>query len=298
MAVEWAQLEYFRMAARLQHFTRAAERLAVSQSALSRSIARLEQELGAPLFEREGRSIRLTPYGQRFLRRVERVMREMDEARREIQELADPERGEVRLGFLHTLGVHLVPDLIRDFRSRFPKVSFVLVQNAAGPVFRQLESGEIDLCFLSPPVRREGVGWVDLKTEELFLIVPSQHPLAGRDRIELRNVAEEPFIALKRGYGMRTITEELCAQAGFSPRIAFEGEEVATVAGLVAGGLGVAMVPDFPGLELLGIKKLPVHAPLCRRVIGMAWIEHRALSPAAERFRRFVVGREETGSSR
>lgn len=289
--MEWQQLEYFRAVARLEHFTRAAEQLAVSQPALSRSIARLEEELGVPLFEREGRSVRLTRYGRLFLQRVERAMREIAEARREIEELQDPGRGEVRLGFLHTFGIHLVPELIGEFHRIYPNVTFYLAQHAAGRIFRQLEAGEIDLCLLSPPVRRPGIGWVDLKTEELYVIVRPDHPLAGRGRVDLRELAGEPFISLKRGYGMRTITEELCARAGFSPHIAFEGEEVATVAGLVAAGLGVALVPDFPGLDAVRVHKLPVADPPCRRVIGMAWVEGRFLSPAAARFREFVIGR-------
>ncbi|MBX6396401.1 MAG: LysR family transcriptional regulator, partial [Alicyclobacillaceae bacterium] len=205
--MEWQQLEYFRTVARLEHFTRAAECLSVSQPALSRSIARLEEELGVPLFERVGRSVRLTRYGQLFLKRVERAMREIAEARREIEELQDPDRGEVRLGFLPTLGIHLVPELIGAFHRRYPKVTFYLVQHAADRIFQQMEAGEIDLCLLSPPVRRPGIGWVDLKTEELFVIVRPDHPLAARDRVDLRELAGEPFISLKRGYGMRTITE-------------------------------------------------------------------------------------------
>ena len=116
--MEWQQLEYFQMLAKIQHMTKAAEQLSISQPALSRSIARLEDELGVPLFERQGRSIRLNRYGELFVKRVHNIMREYQAGLQEIQQIVDPNHGEVSLGFLHTLGTNVVPDLIRHFRKK------------------------------------------------------------------------------------------------------------------------------------------------------------------------------------
>ena len=117
-----------------------------------------------------------------------------------------------------------------------------------------------------------------LDEQRLHLAVSADHRLAGRRRIRLAEVAEEPFVAVEPGYGLRLITNEFCAQAGFAPRIAFEGEEVETLRGLVAAGLGVALLP--PGLvPRPGVVELEVTAPRTRRAIGLAWPAGRPLTP-------------------
>jgi DNA-binding transcriptional LysR family regulator len=287
--MEWQQLEYFCTVARLEHFTRAANELAVTQPALSRSIARLEAELGVLLFEREGWSVRLNRYGRIFLRRAERALAEIREGMREIKDLTDPNHGTVALAFLHTLGTKFIPSLLRAFRRDYPRIRFHLCQNAAEIILAQLETREIDLCFTSPPVRRPGIGWADLLEEELYVLVPAGHRLAGRGTIELREVAKEPLICVKHGYGLRSITEDLCRQAGFTPRIAFEGEEVATIAGLVAAGLGIALIPEIPGLDPEKTVLLRLSKPRCRRVIGIAWAEGRFHPAPVEQFMQFTI---------
>ncbi|WP_027416751.1 LysR family transcriptional regulator [Aneurinibacillus terranovensis] len=287
--MEWQQLEYFQTVARLQHMTHAAESLSISQPALSRSIARLESELGVPLFERQGRSIVLNRYGRLFLKRVNRIVKELQEGKQEIRDLLDPEYGEVSLGFLHTLGTHLIPDLIGAFRTHYPKVSFQLNQNKSLSLLEQLEAGEIDLCLVTPLETRLQIKWAKLWSEEVFIIVPAGHPIAGCESILLEELADEPFIFLKKGYGFRKITDRLCEEAGINPRVTFEGEEVHTIAGLVAAGLGIAFIPDIKELNWSKISRIRVEWPKCERVIGMAWVEGRYLSPAAKQFRQFVV---------
>lgn len=286
------QLLYFRKVAELQHFTRAAEALAVSQPALSRAVGRLEDELGIRLFEREGRSVRLNRYGKVFLKRAERILQEVEDSRHEMADLAGTERGTIALAFLHTLGVRLVPDLLRQFRQNHPQLGFQLWQNATEVVLKQLETGEVDLCLVSLPHHAgdSKLGWVDLFDEELFLIVPPNHALAGKGTVALREVADSDFISLKPETGLRQISDDLCRQAGFTPRILFEGEEVATIRGLVNAGLGVALIPAAEP-EQLGPEWLHVSTPVCRRTIGMAWMNGRYLSGAAQLFRDFVRSR-------
>lgn len=289
--MEWQQLEYFQTTAQLQHITRAAEALSISQPALSRSIARLEQELGVALFERSGRAIVLNRYGKLFLVRVNRIMKEYQEGLREIGELMSPQFGEVSLGFLHTLGPQLVPELIRRFRTEYPNIQFQLHQSNTQTLLERMMNGDIDLCLTSlrerdtPPQIR----WAYLRSEELFVAVPVGHPLDGRKHIRLEEVGNEHIVSFKMGYGLRKITDELFQQAGIQPKVTFEGEEVHTIAGLVASGLGVAVIPDFQGIDRSQVSLLPVKWPLCRRNIGMAWTEGHYLSPAAEQFRQFIL---------
>ncbi|RFB31838.1 LysR family transcriptional regulator [Brevibacillus sp. VP] len=288
--MEWQQILYFRKVAQTQHITRSAEMLNVSQPALSRAIARLEEELNTPLFERKGRNIVLNQYGELFLKRVERAIQEIEEGKQEIQDLINPDHGKIRIAFLHSLGIEVVPEFIRSFRVQYPQVSFHLHQASMGQIVEQLKTGLIDIALFSMLEPIDEVHWEPLITEELFLIVSKTHPLANRTQIELQEIANEPFICFKQGYGLRTLTDTLCRQAGFTPDITFEGEEIATIAGLVAVELGVSLVPDVNVLDKSKISLLRVLDPACKRTIGLAWKEKRYLSPVARRFISFVKG--------
>ncbi|MFD2209676.1 LysR family transcriptional regulator [Virgibacillus halophilus] len=287
--MEWQQLSYFKTVAELQHMTRAAEQLSISQPALSRSMSRLEEELGVPLFERKGRTILLNRYGELFLKRVYRMLEEFVEGKQEIRDLIDPESGEVSLGFLHTLGTEKIPELIGAFRAAYPRLSFQFTQNNSYALIQQMEAGAFDLCLTTPIASSMKINWQRLWREELFVIVPLGHPLANRKHITLDEIAGEDFIAIKEGNSLRQMTDYFCQEAGMRPKILFEGEEIHTLAGLVGAGLGVSLIPDVKGLDFHKITRLQVTRPMCERSLGMAWIEGRYLSPAAERFKDFVV---------
>ncbi|RYM01753.1 LysR family transcriptional regulator [Sporolactobacillus sp. THM7-7] len=287
--MEWQQIEYFQVVARLQHMTQAAEALAISQPALSRSIARLEDELGVPLFERQGRSIILNQYGKLFLKHANRILKEFEETKKEIQDLLDPEYGEVSLGFLHTLGVNMIPNILRDFQHLHPKTKIKLFQNNNVSLLKQLQLGEVDLCLVHHAFDDPHIQWVKLWNEELFLMVPATHPLASEESVTLDEIESEPMISMKPGYELRKIADKLCRKAGFTPNVTFEGEEVTTLAGLVAAGLGVALLPDQKDIDNSKVTKLHVRRPVCERQIGLSWYEDRSLSPAADRFKSFVL---------
>ncbi len=295
--MEWQQLEYFRAVARTGHVTRAAHALGVTQPALSRAIGRLERELGVELFDRRGRSVGLNRFGRAFALRVERALGELELGRRELADLAGLEGGVVSLGFLHTLGIQVIPELLGAFRASFPGVTFSLMQNASDTIYRHLWDGDVDLCFAPPPTHDEGVVWTELFREELFLAVPASHRLAGRRSARLDEIAGDPFISLRPTYSIRQLIDDLCRQAGFTPQIAFEGEEVGTVRGLVAAGLGVALLPA-PARPAPGDPpQLRVSVPHCERRLGLAWLRERYTSAAAHRFRDFALARFEAASA-
>jgi DNA-binding transcriptional LysR family regulator len=280
-------LEAFRVAGQLQHITRAAEKLGTSQPALSRALARLEAELGVPLFEHVGRSVRLTRYGEAFLRRVERAWREIDEGRIELEDIAGPERGTVALGFLRTLGARYVPQLVRRFSALHPGVRFSFVQNNSTAIEEQLMRGELDLVFTAVPPGQASFGWRRVTDQEFVLIVSRAHPLARRRAVALREVAGETFVSYKRGHAIRRVTDELCAAAGFTPSISFEGDDSSSVPGFVAAGFGVAIVPpDSPTRDVVSLR---ISKPAARRMIGIAWVDGRYLPASATLFRDFAV---------
>ncbi|WP_413155054.1 LysR family transcriptional regulator [Bacillus subtilis] len=287
--MEWEQLEYFQTLARMQHVTKAAKSLSITQPALSRSIARLENHLGVPLFDRQGRSISLNQYGHIFLRRVQAMMKEYTEGKEEIQALLKPDQGVVSLGFLHTLGTTLVPDLIGSFQQEYSNISFQLKQNHSYWLLERLKSGDLDLCLLASIKPENPIQWIKLWSEELFVFVPNDHPLASRESITLNEIAGERFILLKKGYALRMTVDELFEKADIQPNIMFEGEEAATAAGFVAAGLGISILPDLKGLDQSKITKIRVSWPECQRVIGIAWIKGRFLSPVAQTFKQYVI---------
>jgi LysR family transcriptional regulator, transcription activator of glutamate synthase operon len=278
-------VRWFLAVAEIGNVTRAAEELRISQPGLSRAVARLERELRAPLFDREGRTLRLSPYGEVFRGHAERLVAEEDAARRALAHAADPERGEVGLAFLHTQGAVLVPELIRRYRADHPHIAFRLIQGSFERVEEAVVRGHADLAITSP--RPAGLAWHPLSTERLRLAVPDGHPIAGRAEVDLADLAAEPFILMRPGYGLRSITDELFRAAGIRPEIAFEGEEATTLRALAGAGLGVAVVP--PGDPVAGVAETLIAG--ARRTIGLAWVDGRTRTPVVEDFRRFVVDR-------
>lgn len=285
----WQQLEYFRRVAQLQHFTKAAESLFISQPALSRSISKLEKELGVPLFERQGRSVKLNRYGKMFLEKVNLAMNILEEGKLELKNAIHPISGNISISFIYTLGTDLVPELISQYRLKYPNVTFQLFQNTANKIMEQLETTEIDVCLTMNPDYHPDIHCMPLFPEELFVIVPKTHPLAKRKEIKLIEIADEPFISFKKGVGLRVVADRLCREAGFVPNIMFESQEPGTVTGMVSAGLGVGLVPKNKGMENYNITCLRVTEPTCSRMIYIAW-KKRAFTPkVAEHFRQFVI---------
>ncbi|MFI5981508.1 LysR family transcriptional regulator [Streptomyces sp. NPDC051555] len=284
------RLAYFVAVARHEHVTRAAQELGVPQPTLSRAIVRLERDLGVTLFARKGRTVALTTAGRTFLASAEQALDGIARAAASLQRDADPEAGKVAFGFLHTLGPETVPGLIRAFRVDHPRVRFSLVQNYGEAMLERLRAGELDLCLTSPLPDAPDLVARRLDEQRLRLVVPDDHRLAGRKRIRLAEAAEETFVTLESGYGLRRITDDLCAEAGFTPRVAFEGEEAETLRGLVAAGLGVALLPP-PAVPRPGVVELTVTAPRAVREIGLAWLDGHPDTPPVAEFKRFLLSR-------
>lgn len=289
--MEWQQIEHFHTVAKLQHVTRAAEKLAITQPALSRSIANLEAELGVPLFDRQGRTVRLNRYGERFAIHVDRVLKEMEDGKEELRHLLDPDSGTVAIAFLKSLGLSAVPSLLNEFLREAPNIQFQLSQHSTHAMLDQLERGEVDFVLSSMTESRHSIEWDYLWKEEIYAYVPKGHKLADQPELDIRDMKSEAFIALKRGYGLRTIADQLFEQAGIEPHIVLEGEEVITVLGFVSAGFGISFLPDIPNVKPDNIVQIPFAAPGCSRRIGLAWRANGYLPPPAERFRAFLLKR-------
>src|SRR5260370_1143295 len=280
--MELQQLRYFREVAEREHVTRAAENLFVSQSAISRGVTQLEEELGVPLFYRQGRAVVLSPYGRSFLEHVTRALSILENGKRLLSEQTGEESGCVSLGFLHSLGIEMVPRLIKEHRRKHPRIQFtLLVQRSGEMLMKELVAGSIDLCFSVPGMfGQSDVRWNHLLDEKLLIAMPKTHRLAARRSLSMKELSFEPFLALSPEHTLRIIFDRVCADASFLPKIAFEGMDVATLRGLIAAGLGIALLPPSPA-RFPGIVEIKLSQPRPVRPLGIGWVEDRYLPPCA-----------------
>jgi LysR family transcriptional activator of glutamate synthase operon len=278
--------------AQKEHVTQAAEELHVAQSAVSRQIHQLEKELGVDLFMQKGRNLQLTPVGHLFSNRIESIMKDLDKAVAEVHEFLDPERGEIRIGFPHSLGIHLIPSVVAEFKKRYPNVKFRFKQGMYPSLIRDVVSAEVDLAFISPfPEGHDQVEGDVVLTEELYAILPPNHALAGQESITLNQLNEEKFILFSKGYSLRPIVWQACLEAGFSPEIAFEGEETDTIRGLVAAGMGVSLLPEMAFFQSNPLQpaRVRITEPRVTRTIGLIYRSDDKLPLVAQAFRNFLL---------
>ncbi|MFJ9824822.1 LysR family transcriptional regulator [Streptomyces sp. NPDC101160] len=282
-------LRCFQVVARHEHISRAAVELRVAQPSVSRTIARLESELGVELFERRGRRVRLNRHGASFLRRVDRALAELDDGRRELADAAGSGSGAVTVA-AETLMT--VTGLLAGFRGARPGVDVRLRQCSADAMAHLLRSREADYCFASRPLAGPGLESVELLREEVLLAVPAGHPLAGREGVSMAVLAGEPFIAPGPGHWQRELTDRLFAGAGLRPLIVCEGNEPGAIVELVGAGLGVALLPamarDAGGRATLGWARLA--SPESHRVLWLVRHREAYLPSAARDFGDFAVG--------
>jgi LysR family transcriptional activator of glutamate synthase operon len=290
--MELRQIQYFVKVARKQHVTQAAEELHVAQSAVSRQIHQLETELGVPLFVQKGRNLQLTSVGKLFLDRMEGILVDLERAVSEVKEFLDPEAGEIRIGFPHSLGIYLLPTVVASFRQIHPRVKFRLRQGTYNSLIRDVIKGEIDLSFISPfPEKHEHVSGKLLLNEELFAILPQGHELADKQAISLTQLKDESFVMFSEEYSLRSIVLEACSKAGFVPHIGFEGEETDTIRGLVAAGMGVSLLPEMALTEISQLQpvKVRVNNPQVTRSVGLIQRTGEKLPLVAEVFQKFLL---------
>ncbi len=252
--IDLRQMRYFVAVAETLHFGRAAERLHVSQPPLSRQIAALERELGATLFERHSRQVRLTPAGQRFLEDARSVLAAFDEACRSARLVEQGELGELHVGFMMHAALSSVPPLTREFVSRHPHVRLHLREVLPSALVDAVLKGELDAGIGFLPVARKGIERRPVHREPLCLALPSAHALAGDDGpVAATALAGEALIAVPADIvpTLRQATDRWFADAGVTPTVRLEVQLQHSIVSLVAESLGVALVPA--SLRRLGL---------------------------------------------
>lgn len=284
--MELRQLRYVVAVAETRHISRAAEQLHIAQPSLSQQIAKLERELGVPLFSRHTSGVELTDAGARFVERARRILDLVADLQREMADVAELKKGRLVIGSLPVTGAHVLPRVLPAFRARYPGIEVQLVEETTAQLIERTARGHVDLALLTLPLDPEVLAWEVLGEEEILLAIPPDHPLCRQGKVPIGSLADEAFIFLKEGQGFRQIALELCRRAGFEPRIVFESSHIETVQSLVAAGMGVAFVPRMVARS--GWEAFPpayVHlAERPHRTLVLAWRKAGYRSRAAETF--------------
>lgn len=267
-------LSWFLVLSRVEHLSEAADLLLMPQPTLSRRLAKLESRLGTALFDRGGRSLRINDRGRALAAAYREAQRSLSRGEAEVRRLMDPETGRVKFGFMPSLGPWLAPRVIRTFLARHPKVDLELSQDTAEVLVSRLNSGDVDVALCAPDVMPELLGDLRIHTihrQDLAIVVPQEHPLAGRKSVSFADVVDEPFIAAPPGFTTRNILDRLALDAGAVLKIVLESEALSTHAGLASTGIGLALLPDDdPSLHVPGAIFLPLETEE-RRDIALVW---------------------------
>ena len=282
-------LRYFTTTARYEHMGLAAAELGIDESTLSRSVTRLEKRYGA-LFDRVGRRVRLNPCGRVLLAHADRALAELDRAESEIGELRGMAAQPVRLGFVPSLGMHFVPELVTAFKRGNDGVRFRFVQASRERLHSALLAGELDACIACHKFTEPMVAWEPLWDEELLAFLPPAHPLARRRVVDLRELAGEPMLSFKTGERLRDEVDERAQYAGFSPNVVYEAGDIPTLLGLVSLGLGVALLPESVQANRGRTSAVRIRDSR-KRTVGLSWMRDHVHSRNAAAFRAFVVER-------
>ena len=288
------QLRYFRAVATLGGFRRAAEALSIAQPAVSQQIRRLEAELGTPLFERDRRPVALTAAGEQLLLHAERVLADVAAVEADMRRFSGAEGERLALGVMQYLTLLDLPELLVRFHAAHAGIEVTVSVGNTGELEALLRQGQIELAVAHVREGDEPAGLTaePLRHEELVLLVDVRHRLAGRERVDIADLAREAFVVSRVGGLIRETFAVAAREAGFEPHVAFETVDMTTTVGLVASRLGVAVAPRAMtavlGADVVAVALGPTAPTL---VVTLLRVAGRRRTPAARLFSAFVKGR-------
>ena len=278
--MELHQLRYFCAVAEAGSFSRAAEQSHVSQPSLSQQIIKLEDELGARLFDRLGRSVRLTDLGKTFLPRARAVLHELEAARGDVVERKDFVGGRVSIGVIPTVAPYYLPAVLTSFSRKFPQVQLTVVEEITPVLLDRLRGGAIDVAILALPIRGHEFEAAPLLTERLFAALPKNHKLAKRGALSLKDLRAEPFLLLRDGHCFRDTAVAACDRARLHPQIVFESGQFSSLLSMVGAGMGVSIVPEMAIERKSQCRYVRIADEQAARTIGTIILRGRSLTRA------------------
>ncbi|MEH7114955.1 LysR family transcriptional regulator [Neobacillus niacini] len=238
-------LQYVIMLANEKNFSRAAEQLHIAQPSLSYQIIKLENQLGTQLFNRGHGEVQITYAGKVFVEHALKIIDQFNQLKKEIDDVADMHTGQLYIGSLATTGAYLLPKAIPLFKNKYPGIDLVLLEDSTQNLELLISRGQVEISLMSMTMPTKELEVETILEDEYFLAVPLTHPLAHSKKIDLIDFKNESFILLKKGSPFRSVTESLCKEAGFEPKVIIESVNIMTCLSLVSTGIGIAFVPGM-----------------------------------------------------
>lgn len=287
------QLYYFKALAEIEHYTKASEKLNIAQPTLSHAIASMEKELGIELFEKQGRNVVLTKYGKIYMFYVENAINQLELGKNQIDRMISIGSGHMGIAYMSTLGTDFVPEIIAGFLSdpNNKNISFSCYEGSTKTLIQDLKREKYDMIFCSLMEGEKDVEFIPVYEQGLVVIVPENHPLSDKGKVSIQDICPYPLICYTKESGMRKIIDDLFNKAQMLPNIICQFEDINSMAGLVAGNQGIAIITDTLSIQNQKIKKLEFDTAYSKRIVYMAYMVNRYLPPVVEKFRDYIMER-------
>jgi LysR family transcriptional regulator, hydrogen peroxide-inducible genes activator len=282
--MEFHQLRYVCAIADTGNFSRAAERCQVAQPSLSQQVLKLEEDLGAKLFDRLGRSVRLTEAGRAFIPHARAVIEHMEVARLSVADKTADLRGSVAVGVIPTVAPYLMPSYTAAFAKKYPDAKLRIVEERTSVVVEGLRDLSIDVAILALPLRHKDLELFPIRTEPLFAVMRKDHPRASAESLALKDLRGESFVMLRDGHCFRDLSIRTCTRARIAPNIAFESGQFSSLLGMVAAGVGVSLVPEMAIDRNVGCRYVRLRDAQATRTIVAAVLHGRSFNRVQRAF--------------
>ena len=284
------QLQYFKVISQTKNFTTASNILSITQPALSKAISKLEEELDVQLFEREGRNIKITKYGEVFLKYAESALDDIEKGIEKIHDMKTNNDNIISIASTYCIGATFIPFLVSNFINSHIQTRFNFNNQSTEEIFKDLKYERVDLGFFDSIEKIDKYSEIEtilVKKEEYVLIVPKNHHLANREEVELKELKDEYFIAYNDRNNEKKISySELI---GYTPKIAVEPTEATMLASLVAAGAGIAIILNTPMINTNKLSIIKIKDYIGRKNIYMGWNRNSYYSKTIEEFKKYVI---------
>jgi LysR family hydrogen peroxide-inducible transcriptional activator len=282
--MEIQQLRYVCAVADTGNFSRAAERCQVAQPSLSQQVLKLEEDLGAKLFDRLGRSVRVTEAGRAFIPRARAILEQMDEARSSVAANHADLRGSVAVGVIPTVAPYLMPAYTAAFAKKYPDAKVRIVEDTTSVLVEGLRDLSIDVAILALPLRHKDLELFSIRIEPLFAVLKRDHPRASAKSLALKDLRGEWFVMLRDGHCFRDLSMGACKRARVTPNIVFESGQFSSLLGMVAAGIGVSLIPEMAIDRNVGCRYVPLTDTQATRTIVAAMVRGRSFNRVQRAF--------------
>ena len=288
--MEVHQLRYVCAIADTGNFSRAAERCQIAQPSLSQQVQKLEEDLGAKLFDRLGRSVRLTEAGRAFIPRARAILEQMEAARSSVSDQTADVSGSVAVGVIPTVAPYLMPAYAAAFAKKYPDAKLRIVEETTSTLVQRLRDLSIDVAILALPLRHKDLELFPIRTERLFAVLGREHPRASAASFTLKDLRGETFVMLRDGHCFRDLSIATCTRARVTPHIAFESDQFSSLLGMVAAGVGVSLVPEMAIDRNIGCQYVRLSDVQATRTIVAAVVRGRSFNRVQRAFLSATTG--------